>query len=290
APGRAADAAVAALNRAPGLKAVLLPDSATARSELRTGKVALVVIPGPPMTYWYDPQRQESRLARLAVDDAMQRAGGRQDVQAVANREVTERGSRYIDFLIPGLLGMNIMSTGLWGLGFGVVNARHRKLLKRLVAAPMRKADYLLGQMNGRLVFLVFEVGLLLAFGHWVMDVPVRGSLGAIAFLSLLGGLSFAGLGLLCASRVRTMEAVSGLINLVMLPMWILSGIFFSTARFPEVMQPVIQALPLTALNDALRAVILDGASLASQGGELAIAGAWGLAAFGAALWLFKWR
>lgn len=265
-------------------------DAAEAREELRSGRVALVVIPGAPVTYWYDAAREEGRMARLAVDDAIQRAAGRDDPVTVASREMTERGSRYIDFLIPGLLGMNLMGTGMWGIGFNIVHARSRNLLKRLVATPMHKSHYLLGQIGGRLAFLLLEVGVLLLFAWLAFDVPIRGSLIAIALISVLGAMTFAGLGLLVASRARTVEGIAGLVNLVMMPMWILSGIFFSTSRFPEAVQPWIQLLPLTAVNDALRAVMIDGATLASTFGELLIAGAWGAGAFGIALAVFRWR
>jgi ABC-type multidrug transport system permease subunit len=203
---------------------------------------------------------------------------------------MTEKGSRYIDFLVPGLLGMNLMGPGMWGIGFSIVTARSRRLLKRLVATPMRRSHYLLGQMLGRLVFLTVEVTALLVFSRFVFGVPIRGSLFALAFLTLLGAMAFAGFGLLVASRARTIEGVSGLMNLVMLPMWILSGIFFSTSRFPDAMQPFIQALPLTAVNNALRAVMIDGAALTSVAGEVALTAAWGVAAFLVAVFLFRWK
>jgi ABC-type multidrug transport system permease subunit len=279
----------AALAHAPGLTAVVL-DSTAARLELRTGRVALLVIPGDPIVYRYDSTRTESRLARLATDDAVQRLHGRADPARVADARVTEPGSRYIDFLIPGLLGMNLMGSGLWGVGFSVVQARTKKLLKRFMATPMRRSHYLLSFILSRLVFLFVEVAALVGFGWWIFDVGVRGSIGAVGFITLLGALSFAGLGLLVASRARTVEAVSGLMNLVMLPMWIVSGTFFSYARFPDAMQPFVKALPLTALNDALRAVMIDGRSLAQLGTPLAIVAAWGLASFGVALAIFRWR
>lgn len=287
--GPGAEKARTALARAPALRVEIL-DPQEAEQQLRSGKVALVVIPGDPVTYWFDPTRQESRLAQLEVDEALERAAGRREGPTARTREMTERGSRYIDFLVPGLLGMNLMGTGMWGIGFSVVTARTRKLLKRLVATPMRKSHFLLGQMVGRLVFLVLEVALLLSFAWLVFDVPVRGSLLAVYFVAVLGALTFAGLGLLVASRARTIEGISGLMNFVMLPMWILSGTFFSTSRFPEAMQPVIQALPLTALNNALRGVMIDGASLASVSGELLITAAWGSAGFAVAVYVFRWR
>ncbi|MDH3283983.1 MAG: ABC transporter permease [Acidobacteriota bacterium] len=279
---------IEALRDEPQIVALML-DADQARDRLRTGKVALVVIPGEELTYWFDPTRPDSRYARLAVDDALQRAAGRTDPQRTGSREMNEKGSRYIDFLIPGLLGMNLMGTGMWGIGFSIVMSRSKQLLKRMVASPMRKTDYLAAQMLGRLVFLVLEVGAIVIFAVLVFGVPLRGSLPAFAAVCVLGAMTFAGLGLLVASRARTVEGVSGLMNIVMLPMWICSGIFFSTSRFPEVMQPAVQALPLTAVNDALRAIMLDGATLASQSAELAVIVFWMTASFVAALVLFRW-
>jgi len=287
APGDSAVAA--ALDRAPALAAGVL-DSADARVQLRTGRIALLVVPGDPVVYRYDSTRTESRLARLEADEVLQRARGRPDVARVRDERITEPGSRYIDFLIPGLLGMNLMGSGLWGVGFSVVQARTKKLLKRFMATPMRRSHYLMAFVLSRLVFLFLEVAALVGFGWWIFDVGVRGSLGALAFITVLGALSFAGLGMLVASRARTIEAVSGLMNLVMLPMWILSGTFFSYARFPDAVQPFVKALPLTALNDALRAVMIDGAAVASLGAPLAIVAAWGVVSFAIALRIFRWR
>jgi ABC transporter DrrB family efflux protein len=278
-----------ALDSAPGLSAAVL-DSAEAKAELRTGRIALLVIPGAPLTYRYDSTRTESHLARLEVDEALQRARGRADPVLVRDDRVVESGSRYIDFLIPGLLGMNLMGSGLWGVGFSVVQARTKGLLKRFLATPMKKSEYLLSYVLSRLVFLVLEVGALIGFGWWVFHVGVHGTLAGLATVVLLGAFSFSGLGLLVASRAKTVEAVSGLMNLVMLPMWILSGTFFSYARFPDAMQPFVKALPLTALNDALRAVMVDGASLTRVSPSIAIVCAWGLVSFAVAVKIFRWR
>jgi ABC-type multidrug transport system permease subunit len=184
---------------------------------------------------------------------------------------------------------MGLMGGGLWGLGFVTVDMRIRKLLKRLIATPMRKSDFLAALMISRLVFMVPEVLILLIFSWLAFGVTIAGSLVAVVFLILLGAFSFAGLGLLIASRAKTMEAVSGLMNLVMLPMWVLSGIFFTSERFPDFAQPFIQVLPLTALIDALRAVMLDGASLASQWSEVLTLLLWGSISFVLALRLFRW-
>ncbi len=286
--GRSADSVAGLLNRSRGLRAAVLAGGEAAE-QLRKGSVTLVVVPGDPLLYRFDSTRSESRLARLAADDALQRALGRRDVQAVAEQKVMAKGSRYIDFLIPGLLGLNLMGTGMWGMGYAVVDARKRKLMKRLLASPMRRSEYLLSFIVARLVMLGPEVVLLLGFGMLAFGVPMRGSVLSLALVVLIGAMCFAGLGLLTASRARTIEMVSGLMNLIMMPMWVLSGVFFSSANFPAAMQPLIKALPLTALNDALRAVILDGASLGAVAVPGAICAAWGAASFAVALKIFRW-
>ena len=282
-------AVAAALAASPRLVPTVL-DSATARLRLKTGRVALLVVPGDPVVYRYDSTRTESGLARLEVDDALQRAHGRADLIAVRDDRAVAPGSRYIDFLIPGLLGMNLLGSGIWGVGFSVVQARQRKLLKRYLATPMRRSHYLLSFILSRLVFLVVEVVALVGFGWLLFGVAVRGSFVSLAGLTLLGSFAFAGLGLLVASRARTVEGVSGLMNLVMLPMWILSGTFFSYSRFPNAMIPFVKALPLTALNDALRAVMIDGSGVAALGAPIAIVVAWGAVSFVIALKIFRWR
>ena len=289
APGAGDSALAATLDSSPRLVAAVL-DSGTARLRLRTGRIALLVVPGDPLVYRYDSTRTESGLARLEVDDVLQRARGRSDRVAVRDDRVVAPGSRYIDFLIPGLLGMNLLGSGIWGVGFSVVQARQRKLLKRYMATPMRRSHYLLSFILSRLVFLLLEVVALVGFGWLLFGVAVRGSFATLAVLTILGAFAFAGLGLLVASRARTIEGVSGLMNLVMLPMWILSGTFFSYSRFPDAMIPFVKALPLTALNDSLRAVMIDGAGFLSLGAPVAIVMAWGAVSFAIALKIFRWR
>jgi ABC-type multidrug transport system permease subunit len=185
---------------------------------------------------------------------------------------------------------MNIMGTGMWSVAFSVVQARVRKLLKRLMATPMRRSHYLLSHMLSRLAFLVLEVAALLGFARLVFGVPINGSWLTLAGFSLLGAVTFSGLGLLVASRAKTVEGVSGLMNLVMVPMWIFSGVFFASENFPEAMQPFISLLPLTALNQALRGVMIDGAGLGALMQQTAILLTWALVTFTAALRLFRWR
>lgn len=289
ASGPHADARLAAMGGAPEVEATVMPD-AEARRALARGRVLLVVSADDTPAYAYDPTQPESRTARLAVDAALQRAAGRPDVFTPGTHEVTEPGSRYVDWLVPGLLGMNLMGTGMWGIGFSLVVARNGNLLKRLIAAPARKSHLLAAQITSRLIFLVPEAGALLLFAYFVLGVPMRGSVLLLTAVSLLGALAFSAVGLLTAARPRTIEGVSGIMNLVMVPMWIFSGIFFSTERFPDGMQPFVQALPLTALNDALRAVMLDGSGLLAVMPELANLTAWGVVTFALALRYFRWQ
>lgn len=299
AAGERRDRVVATLRTSAELDLRDLPATDLDRS-LRSGALHLIVVPGDPVTLRFDPTRPESRLARLAVASALSRAPGAPEASrghdtsapspALRDDVVSARGSRYIDWLVPGLLGLNIMSTGLWGIGFSIVQARTRKLLKRLIATPMRRSHYLLAHLLSRLAFLVLEVTTLVVFSLLVFRIPFEGSVWLFAGLCVMGALSFGGIGLLVASRAKTVEAVSGLMNIVMLPMWLLSGVFFSADNFPAAMQPLIRALPLTALNDALRATMIDGAGLAGVAGRIGVLAAWGVTCFLVALRIFRWR
>jgi len=257
----------------------------------RLGKYDLLITPDGKgsVQYRYDPARPESVLSRSLVDDALQTGAGRRDPVPTSAVTSSEPGSRYIDFLIPGLLGMNLMNSGMWGIGFALVDMRQRKLLKRLVATPMRRSDFLLALTTSRLVLMVIEIVLLLGFGVLVFHMRVLGSLFTILLLASVGAVCFGGLGLLTASRAQKLESVSGLMNLVMMPMWIFSGVFFSSERFPVIIQPFIKVLPLTALNDALRATILQGASLGAQSSRLLVLILWGGFSFALALRWFRW-
>ena len=258
-----------------------------------TGKSALLVIPGGStlVRYRFDPTRPEASAARSAFDDTLQAANGRREVVPTADHRVTENGSRYIDFLIPGLIGQNTMGGGLWGVGFLLVNFRIAKLLKRFKATPMPRRDFLLAILGARLTFLVPDVGVLLALGYFGFGMPIKGSFALIVLLEIVGALAFAGIGLLIASRAKTTETVSGLMNLVMLPMWIFSGLFFSADRFEGPLHWFSQALPLTHLLSALRAVILNGDGFAESvvWRALLILSAWAVGTFVVALRIFRW-
>jgi ABC-2 type transport system permease protein len=280
---------LAAMKKSPSLMPRIY-EANEGRDELRRGKISLLVMGDATPVYRLDLTRPDARTARVEVDDALQAGAGRRDAFAAKEEHVSEQGSRYIDFLVPGLLGMNLMGTGMWSIGFSVVNARLKKLLKRFIATPMRKSHFLTAQFLSRLVFLVLEVTMVATFAWLVFDVAIRGSIAAFAATCLVGGAAFSGIGVLIASRVKTLEAISGLMNVVMMPMWICSGVFFSYERFPDAAKPIIRALPLTALNDALRAVMNDGYGFAHIAPQLAILAAWTIVTAAIGLKIFRWQ
>lgn len=276
----------------PIIELTVNPES-KARNRLRVGKTPLVVEAGTSdsVVYHYDPNRPEAPAARAAVDAALQRAAGRVDPVASSDDRTTEPGGRYIDFLIPGLIGQNTMGGGLWGVGFLIVNFRIGKLLKRFAATPMPRRDFLLAILGARLTFLIPDVLVMLGVGVFVFHMPVKGSFWLIGLIEVVGALAFAGIGLLIAARAQTTETVSGLMNLVMLPMWIFGGFLFSNETFPAAIQPFIKALPLTQLLIALRRVMLEGATLfeADILVALGILSAWAVVTFWLALRSFRW-
>lgn len=283
-----AEQLVPALDAVDGLTAQRMTEAA-GRDALRRGKVSLVLIPGAKPELIVDPAQAEGRTARLLVVDTLERLQGREDRVTVQRTEVTAPGSRYIDFLIPGLLGFGIMSSSLWGLGWALVQMRTGKLLKRLVATPMKRGHFLLSFMIGRSMLAVVEILFFVVFARVLFDVRMFGSLLSFTLLGLWGSTAFGGLSLLVVCRANNAETASGLMNLVTMPMTVLSGVFFSSGNFPDWLQPVIQFLPLTALNDGLRAIMLDGTPLLALWPQVLILGVWGLIPFLVALRYFKW-
>jgi ABC-type multidrug transport system permease subunit len=269
-------------------------DAQTCREDRRIGKVPLFLRfdPDGNWRFVYDEAQSEAVSARFQVDDALvrQKLGSSPGLDANKDELVTEQGNRYIDFFIPGLIGMNIMGGGLWGVGFVLVDMRVRKLLKRLLATPMKRVHFLLSMLLGRMVMLIPEMIALLLFATLVFDVPLRGDLFTLILVIFTGAAAFSGIGLLVSCRTEKTETVSGLMNLVMLPMWLLSGVFFSSKNFPDAAQPFIQALPLTQLNDALRAVMLEGKSFPEIAWRLGILAIFALVTFTLALKWFRWQ
>ena len=273
-----------------GLRAETL-DEAAGTHALATGAIQLLAIQTPQgVDYKYDDTNPDARNARLLADRAIQDAAGRREPVHAQNRLIHETGARYIDFVVPGLLGMNLMGSAIWSLGFSIVEMRQKKLLKRMVASPMPRWQYLASFLLSRLLMLVIELVVFLGFARIAFGVPFRGSLWELAILCLITSLAFSALGLLVSSRAKTMEAASGLMNLVMMPMWILSGVFFSASRFPNIIQPLVRALPLTAAIDALRGNMLQGMTLTQLAMPVLILLTWLVIPFFVALRIFRWR
>ena len=287
--GAGADAVVVALSATDELDVLTIQED-DELGLLRDGRAHLVVVPGSPVIYRFDPARPESRLTRLLVDRALSNVASDTHRPSAHVDEVSTPGSRYIDWLIPGLLGMNIMGTGMWGVGFSIVVARSRKLLKRMVATPMRRSHFLASLVLARLAFLGLEMLALLGFAWWAFGVGNEGGVVGLLVVALAGALSFGGVGLLTASRARTIEGVSGIMNVVMVPMWVCSGVFFAVTNFPDAAQPFIRLLPLTALIDALRGVMLTGDTMTGVGSELGVLAAWGSVTFLVAVRTFRWQ
>jgi ABC-type multidrug transport system permease subunit len=279
-----------ALSADKGLSATTM-NEASGTHALATGEIVVLAIQSPDgVAFKFDDTNPDARMARLLANRAIQKAAGRQDAMRTEDRLVHETGARYIDFVVPGLLGMNLMMSAMWSLCFAVVDARQKKLLKRMVVSPMPRWQFLASFLFSRLVLLIIEVVVFLGFAGLAFGVPFRGSLWELGLVCVLTSLAFSAMGLLCSSRAKTIEAASGLVNLVMLPMWILSGIFFSATRFPAAIQPLVRALPLTAAIDALRGNMLQGLPLGQLAAQVAILLAWLIVPFAVSLWIFRWR
>ncbi len=262
-----------------------LADEALAR-----GRIALLIkvdVDGPVLRS--DPTRPEAELAHLLVHRALRDA--RQGEVAMARIEVEDRpGSRYIDFLIPGLIGLNLLGAGMWGVGFNLVQMRVQNLLRRIFVTPMRRSEFLAGYLLGRSVLVIPEAVAILLFGVLMWGVPFRGSYMAAMLVIVIGGWTFTGIGVLCASRARTIETIGGLMNAVQLPMWILGGSFFANEALEGPVRWVAECLPLTHVNRALRDVMLEPGTLADIWMPLSFLAAGGVLCFAAAMRLFRWQ
>lgn len=279
-----------ALLASPELAAVSVSDADAERGLARTRFALVLDLRGAEPVYRYDPMLRESRLARALTGDVLERAAGRRDLLVTRDAQQSLPGTRYIDFLLPGLIGLNLMGSSVWGVGYSLVVARKRKLLRRFAVTAMRRSHYLLSYFLSRLFFLVLELSALVAFGALAFGTVVQGSYLAVAVVALLGAAAFAGLALLVGARVDNTEVAQGWMNFIQLPMWVLSGAYFTNERFPGWMQPLVQALPLTALVDALRGIYNEGATLVGVAGELGILAAWGSASFALAARRFRWQ
>ncbi len=293
--GAQRDTVAAILQAVPELNVATLSDESTDsdwKRRLQSGKTRLVVRcneTGEPLQLWGSLGRAESQLATAIVERELWKAKPTNETSWEVLK-LSDEGDRYIDFLVPGIMALNLLSGGLWGTGFMVVDMRIRGLLKRLIAAPMRRRDFLLSLLIGRFLFSILEQLAILVFAYFVFGVVCRGSMLHLWIVIVIGGSSMIALGLLIATRVKTMEAMSGWINLLMIPMWIAGGVFFSADRFPDSMQLILKLIPFVAMTDSLRAIMLDGQSISALGFPILVMSVWGVCCFAIAIKIFRWR
>jgi ABC-2 type transport system permease protein len=264
---------------------------AEASRALQRAKVDLVVEwnKGRPV-FRYDAMADKAPLARAVTSDVLERARGRRDTMNITAKPETRPGARYVDFLIPGLVGMNLMGTSMWGVGYNLVIARKRRLLRRYAVTPMRRSDFLFSYFVSRCLFLVIELAVLLTFGWLIFGTRVQGNFLLLPLVALLGASAFAAISLIIGARVENTESANGWMNFVQLPMWVLSGAFFSYERFPEVLHEPIRLLPLTALCDALRVVYGGEGSFRTLGHEVIVLVVWSVVGYLVAARTFRWQ
>ncbi len=273
-------------------------DWADAIRRVKRGKTGVIMRQaGSETTYHFDPANPEAQLTYLKVSKLVggkSNADALPDASGTAIRENIEplsvTGTRYIDFLVPGLISMGLMMSCMWGISYGTIEKRSKKLLRRMVATPMKKAYFLIALMIVRVTMNIIEATLLFFFAWLVFDISVQGSLGALAAIFLAGNIAFGGLAILTASHTANTEIGNGLINAVVLPLTILSGIFFSYHNFPDWSIPVIQKLPLALLADGIRSIFIEGAGWPETAMPILLLTAMGAAFFSLGLKVFKWH
>jgi ABC-2 type transport system permease protein len=289
---RVPDDTARVLAKSPRLHVERQSRSDAQRSLARTRVDLVVDQPDPrgPVVFELDVAQEKALLARATTEDVLERAAGRRNLVAIDEQHVTKSGSRYVDFLLPGLIGLNLMGSSMWSIGYNLVLARKRKLLRRYAVTPMRRSHFLLSYFCSRSVVLVLELAVLIGFGRFVFHTHVQGSILALLVAATLGATAFAALGFLIGARLSSTEVVGGWMNFVQLPMWLLSGSFFSYERFPHWLKFPIRLLPLTAANDALRSIYNDAGTLSSIPFELAVLSVWTVAGFFIAVRAFRWQ
>jgi ABC-type multidrug transport system permease subunit len=240
--------------------------------------------------YHFDPMNSDAELTYLKLSNIV---GKGAVVEVAANSEIkplTIKGTRYIDFLVPGLITMGVMMSCMWGISYGIIEKRSKKLLRRLVATPMRKSHFLIALITVRITMNLIESLILLLFSLFAFRMSVQGDLSALILLYLAGNIAFSGIAVLFSSHTSNTEVGNGLINAVVMPMMVLSGIFFSYHNFPDWSIGVIKNLPLTMMTDGIRSIFNEGAGYHEVAMPILILTAMGALFFSAGLKIFKWH
>lgn len=240
---------------------------------------------GEPV-FHYDPGNAEAVNLFLLLDRELALKANR---KTYVTEKITTKGTRYIDFLIPGLLALGVMNSCVWGISWYLIELRMKKLLRRMVATPMKKSSFILSHFITRLLLTLFESVILTLFAWVFFGLEMTGSFLALILIYLSGVLAFGGIGLMLASRTQSTHVANGLINAVVLPMTIVSGIFFSYQSFPQWMVYIIKVLPLTLLSDSVRAIFNEGAGVADVLLPCSLLSGLGLVLYLLGLKIFKW-
>jgi len=258
---------------------------------LKRGTVNVVLIGNGKLTeYHFDPLNSDAQISYLKLNTLI---GTGKIIESDNNQEIkplTVTGTRYIDFLVPGLVSMGVMMSCMWGISYGIIEKRSKKLLRRLVATPMRKSHFLIAMIMVRIAMNFIESSVLIVFALVVFKMQIQGDITALFAIFLAGNIAFAGIAVFFSSHTSNTEVGNGLINAVVMPMMVLSGIFFSYHNFPDWSIPVIQKLPLTMLADGVRSIVNEGAGYAQIGLPILILTATGVVFFSAGLKIFKWH
>ncbi len=258
---------------------------------LKRGNLGLILEEGHgPPGYHFDPMNPDAQLSYLKLSKLLTTRGKALPPRAGEIRPLTVTGTRYIDFFVPGLIAMGVMMSSLWGVSYAIIERRSKKLLRRMVATPMKRSNFLLSLISVRILMNFVEAGLLFLFAWLVFGIRVQGNPAALLVLFTAGNFAFTGIGILVASHTAKTEIGNGLINAISMPMMVLSGIFFSYHNFPGWSIPFIQSMPLTMMADGLRSIMTEGAGFSETAYPVAVLASAGLVFFLAGMKLFRWH
>jgi ABC-2 type transport system permease protein len=255
---------------------------------LKRGQVNLILKEYPDsLQYFFDPLNPSAKTNFILLSSSINNEKLVYETATIS--PLTQKGNRYIDFLIPGLLALGAMNSLLWGISYALIEMRSKKLMRRMVATPMKKSEFLISFFVARLSIAIIEALILCTFAYFYFRISLQGSFLALATIFLAGNIAFSGLAILISSRTANSRIGTGLINMVTMPMMILSGIFFSYYNFPDFAIPIIQKMPLTMMADSMRAVFIEGAGIKQIAVNSSVLTALGTCCFLIGLKIYKW-
>lgn len=263
-------------------------DKDEAMTLLKKGIISLIVEEDTDtIIYHFDPLNPEAKLNYMLISGAINNKG--QDIKNESIKVLDKIGTRYVDFLIPGLIAMGVMMSIMWGVSYSLIDKRNKKLLRRMVATPMKKSNFLGSHFITRTLLSFIEAGLLFLFAYFYFGTYIQGNILAGMVVLFAGIVGFTGLAILVSSRTANTQVGNGLINLVVMPMMVLSGIFFNYHNFPEWTIGIIQKFPLTMLADSLRSIFIEGSGFKENYNNIITLLIYGLTSFFVGLKMFKW-